>query len=61
MLRRYIQYDDTIHRTFKSMQNNYFILFRDANIYGERTDMPGNVHQPQNCGTSAKEGGNVLG
>lgn len=30
--KRYIQYD-TIYGTFKSMQNNYFILFRDIYVY----------------------------
>lgn len=48
--RRYIHYyDNTIYRTFKRMQKNYFILFRDTDRYREKTDMHGNKHQIQNC------------
>lgn len=41
---------------FKSMQDNYFILFRDMYIYGKKKQIHGKKCQIQNCGYLCKEG-----
>ena len=60
--RKYV-YDDTIHRTFKSMPNNYLILFKEGHIHTwkrKQTAMGINTIL-RFVLTSAKEGGNVMG